>query len=43
MSPYSRNSAAEVADQDVLKCYGLCYDRLSGYDTMEICISKQSA
>jgi len=32
-----------VANQDVLKLYGLCYDRLSGYDTVKFGIRTQSA
>jgi len=37
------NNRAEVANQDVLKWYGLCYDRLSGYDTVKFGIRIQSA
>jgi hypothetical protein len=40
---WESNNRMEVANQDVLKWYGLCYDRLSGYDTVKIGISTQSA
>jgi hypothetical protein len=40
---WESNNRIEVAGQDVLKLYGLCYDRLSGYDIMKFGIRTQSA
>jgi hypothetical protein len=40
---WESNNRIEVADQDVLKWYGLCYDRISWYDTMKFGIHTQSA
>ena len=40
---WESNNRTEVANQDDLKWYGLCYDRLSGYDTVKFGTRTQSA
>jgi len=40
---WESNNRTEVANQEILKRYGLCYDRLSRYDTVKFGTRTQNA